>query len=411
MFAAICAAKAGAEVLLFEHTARIGKKILATGNGKCNLTNLVIQPGDYRGNHPSFVMPVLHTFSQNQTLQMFEEMGLIWKENNGLVYPYSNQASTVLDLLRAELKRLAVEVRTEISVSEILPVQREDGKEGFILQTSQGEIKADSVILACGSKAAPQTGSDGSGYKLAKSLGHSIIEPLPALVQLKAEGSCFQMIAGVRSDCCLTLYAEEKKGKETKNVRLSEEYGEVQFTEYGISGIPVFQFSRFAVRALWEKRKVYVICDFLPKLSFESVLEYLHYKKERLDRSGTCEELLLGLMNKKLCQMLLRECGLRPGEKVCRLTQKQQRQLAGFVKSWKIVLNGYQSFDKGQICQGGVDTAQLYENLESKLHKGLYFVGEMIDIDGRCGGYNLQWAWSSAYVAATSAATNDRKRK
>lgn len=407
MFAAICAKRAGAEVILLEHTDRVGKKILATGNGKCNLTNLSIQPGDYRGNHPSFVVPVLKRFSQKDTLQFFEEMGLVWKDVNGLVYPYSNQASTVLDLLRMELNKLAVIVKTEIEVTEIIPQNKNSDKTAFLLKTNQGELLADKVILACGSKAAPQTGSDGSGYKLAGELGHLVVTPLPALVQLKAEGNYFKRIAGVRSDCNLRLYIEEST-KETGNpavkTLVTEEFGEVQFTDYGISGIPVFQLSRFAVKALWEKKKTYVVCDFLPNLTTEEMKEYLHKKQKNLAAFGTCEELLLGLVNKKLIQMVLSECGISLSKSADELSDKQLKKIASLLKNWQIILKGYNSFDKGQICQGGVDTEQLSETLESKIHKGLYFAGEMIDIDGKCGGFNLQWAWSSAYVAATNAA-------
>lgn len=412
MFGAVCAKRAGADVILLEHTDRIGKKLLATGNGKCNLTNLTIQPGDYRGNHPSFATGILNRFSKEETLKLFEEMGLVWKRVNSLVYPYSNQASTVLDLLRAELERLSVEVRTNVQVRNICHASKDNHQgKGFLIKTNQGDIKADCVILACGSKAAPKTGSDGTGYELAKKLGHTIIEPLPALVQLKAEGSYFKMIAGVRSDCSLRLYIEEKKAQEYKQP-VAKEYGEVQFTDYGISGIPVFQLSRFAVRALWEKKKTYVICDFLPEMEEKKIYEYLLKKQERLKGCGTCEELMLGLLNKKLNQMLLKERGYSLQKQAADLTNKQLKNLAYLLKHWKIVLKGYNSFEQGQICQGGIDTNELTECLESKMHEGLYFAGEIIDIDGRCGGYNLQWAWSSAYVAATHAAkTNDFEQK
>lgn len=425
MFGAICAKRARADVLLLEHTSRIGKKLLATGNGKCNLTNLAIEPGDYRGNHPSFVTPVLNHFTQKQTLELFEEMGLVWKERNGMVYPYSNQASTVLDLLRAELERLQVKVLTEVRVEEILPVSSmnsgrmtkgDNVKKGFLLKTSKGDYPADCVILSCGSRAAPKTGSDGSGYGLAEKLGHSIVEPLPALVQLKAEGNYFKMIAGVRSDCRLRLYIEEKLERRsrpqntsvdrngTNQQPIAEESGEVQFTDYGISGIPVFQFSRFAVKALWEKKKVFVLCDFLPEMEAEALYEYLCKKKQRLLNSGNSEDLLLGLLNKKLNLMILKESGIPVQSKAAGISEKQLKSLCRLMKNWKIPLKGYQSFEQGQICQGGVDTKELTKQLESRIHKGLYFAGEIIDIDGRCGGYNLQWAWSSAYVAAVSAA-------
>lgn len=428
MFGAICAKRAGADVVLLEHTSRIGKKLLVTGNGKCNLTNLIIEPGDYRGNHPSFVTPVLNRCSQKKTLRMFEEMGLVWKEKNGMVYPYSNQASTVLDLLRGELERLQVKVLTEIQVKEIRPALSKASNEssvpkGFLILTNQGEYRADRVILSCGSKASPKTGSDGSGYELAKKLGHSVIEPLPALVQLKAEGNYFKMIAGVRSDCRLRLFIEEKRERkktgqyhvhkelEKKKQLCLEETGEVQFTDYGISGIPVFQLSRFAVKALWEKKNAVVFCDFLPDMEESALYEYLCQKKRRLSSLGNCQDLLLGMLHKKLNLMILKESGFSEQTKAAVLSESQLKGLCRLIKNWKIPLKGYQSFEQGQICQGGVATEELTEYLESKIHKGLYFAGEIIDIDGRCGGYNLQWAWSSAYVAATGAAKNPGAQK
>lgn len=399
IFAAITAAKAGNKVVVLEHTEHIGKKLLATGNGKCNFTNLNIEPGDYRGNHPSFVSSVLNRCPVSKTIAMFEDMGLIWKVVNGLAYPFSGQASTILDLFQRELTRLNIEIQTEVKISNIFSLKDAKVKYRFKIETSKGTIKADRVILACGSKAYPKTGSDGSGYKLAEKLGHTIIKPLPSLVQLKAKGKYFKEIAGVRSECELRLYIQ---AREEKPKMAASDHGEVQFTDYGISGIPTFQISRYAVRALDEKKTAVVSCDFIPMITKEELFQYFVRKIER-SNNLFMEELMLGLLNKKLYYALLKAMGYSVSMPAKELSKKQITSICRQLKNWEITLSGYQSFEQGQICQGGVDTSELTENMESRKHKGLFFAGEIVDIDGPCGGYNLQWAWSSGYIAAISA--------
>lgn len=396
MFAALIAAKAGNKVVVLEHTERVGKKLLATGNGKCNFTNLNIEPGDYRGNHPTFVNPILNKCPVSKTIEIFEDLGLVWKQINGLVYPYSGQASTILDLLRKELIQLKVEIQTEVKIRDIVCVK---DREQIKIETSIGVIKADSVILACGSKAHPKTGSDGSGYELAVNLGHRLIKPLPSLVQLKAKGNYFKEIAGVRSECELRLYIEEK---EEKKIMAAYDKGEVQFTDYGISGIPTFQISRYAVRALEDKKKAVVVCDFIPIIKEEELFHYFIKKIHRQDNLAL-EEMLFGILNKKLNYALLKAMGYSISLPANELSQKQMMKICRQLKNWEISISGYQSFEQGQICQGGIDTNELTENMESIKHKGIFFAGEIVDIDGPCGGYNLQWAWSSGYVAALGA--------
>ncbi len=401
MFAAITAAKSGNKVVLLEHTEHIGKKLLATGNGKCNFTNLKIEPGDYRGNHPSFVSSILNRCPASKTIAMFEDMGLIWKQVNGLVYPFSGQAATILELLRRELILSNIEVQTEVKISHIVSLNRKDVNERYRIkiETSKGTIKADRVILACGSKAYPKTGSDGSGYKLAEKLGHTIIKPLPSLVQLKAKGKYFKEIAGVRSECELRLYIQAQEGMPKM---AASDRGEVQFTDYGISGIPTFQISRYAVRALEEKKEAVVRCDFIPMITEEELIQYF-VRKIQKSNNLSMEVLMLGLLNKKLNYALLKAMGYSVSMSAKELSKKQIKSIGRQIKNWDITLSGYQSFEQGQICQGGVDTSELTENMESRKHKGIFFAGEIVDIDGPCGGYNLQWAWSSGYVAAISA--------
>ena len=231
MTAAIFAAREGAQVVLLEHKDRVGKKILSTGNGRCNLSNRLQEPFCYRSGQPDFPWKALVAFTLPMTLEYFEDLGVLTRERDGYLYPYSGQASAVLDALRLGLARESVQVVTECEVFSITP--REDAKHRFEVKTSQGNFSGETLILACGSKAAPGTGSDGSGYKLAKRLGHHIIKPLPALVQLRCPEKFFKQLAGVRADASVILYSDGRK--------LAEDKGEVQLTDYGISGIPVFQ--------------------------------------------------------------------------------------------------------------------------------------------------------------------------
>lgn len=392
MMAAVTAAGLGCAVTIYEHKDRVGKKLLSTGNGKCNFTNRSVCKDDYRGNHPSFVVPILKAFPPEAVLAFFEKSGLFWKEKNGCVYPVTNQASTVLDLFRRELKRLSVDVVTEcgkISVKALYG-RRE---EGFEVVSQKGRQICDCVIVATGSKAAPSTGSDGSGYAIARSMGHTIIPLLPALTSLKGNEAFFQPVAGVRVDADVSLYVE--------NAFCMKESGELQLTAHGPSGIVIFQLSRFAIKALYDGKKVWIVCDLLPHVTQQQLNQSVCARRLR---GLSAEEALIGIVNKKLLLWLLPQSGIKPSADAGSLTKQQLLTFAQYVKNCRMEITGYSSFDAAQVCQGGVDTAFIHDNLESKLQKGLYFAGEVIDIDGKCGGYNLQWAWSSGYVAARAAA-------
>ena len=392
MMAGIVASHHGAQVTIFEHRERVGRKLLTTGNGKCNLTNLSLSKDDYRGNHPSFVVPVFEKFSVEDTLRFFEQLGLFWKEKNGYVYPVSNQAATVLDLLRFECKRLNIKIVTECGAVSIQPINGKK-QEGFVVQDKSSKEKFDCVILATGSKAAPVTGSDGSGYKIAQKLGHSIVPVLPALTALKGKEEFFKPIAGVRVDATLSLYIE--------NEYILSDTGELQLTAYGLSGIPVFQLSRYAIKAIKEKQKVHMVCDFLPGVRKKVLLEKIMDRKKL---PMNAEEAFCGILNKKLLLHLLKQAQIKATDMVQNVSDDKLREFCGLIKQCKIPLFDYLPFENAQVCQGGVDTKELYENLESKMQKGLFIVGELVDIDGKCGGYNLQWAWSSGYVAGVCAA-------
>ncbi len=385
--AGISAAREGASVTIMEHTARPGKKILSTGNGKCNITNLQLPAGAYRGNQPDFVYPALNAFTVSQTMDFFKDLGIVLTERNGYVYPNTGQAATVLEAMLFELEYLGVRILTECRVEEI--------KKDLTVVTEKGKQKGDRIILAAGSMAAPKTGSDGSGYDLARKLGHRIITPLPALVQLRCREKWYKQAAGVRTDALVTLKTDGKTA--------ASDRGELQITDYGISGIPVFQISRYAARALNEGQKVTAQLDLLPELSF-SELEMLLLERHRRFGYRPAEEFLHGVLNSKLAKILLKESGITRASWVKEITTREIKNLVRCLKDLNTVIVSTNAFDQAQVCSGGVDTKEVDPvTMESKLIKGLYFSGEILDVDGICGGYNLQWAWSSGITAGIHA--------
>ncbi|MEG0565742.1 MAG: NAD(P)/FAD-dependent oxidoreductase [Hungatella sp.] len=387
MMAAITAAGIGAKVILLEHTDRIGKKLLATGNGRCNLTNLCQSASCYRSSQPEFPFPLIERYSVERTIAFFRELGILTKNKNGYIYPYSEQASAVLEVLRMEILHRKIDILYECEVQKMKP--------SWQIETNQGSYHADAVILATGSKAAPVTGSDGSGYRLAKSLGHSIIEPLPALVALRCKEKHYKQLAGIRTEAMLTLQAD--------GLTLAQESGELQLTEYGISGIPTFQISRYASAAQKEGREVRVLIDFMPQLS-QPELETFLKDRRKATEGKTCEEWLIGTLHKKLIPVLLKLAGIRAGDAASSITNRQWNEFIKQIKSYETFVIGTNPYEQAQVCCGGVDTREVSSTtLESKLVKNLYFAGELLDVDGICGGYNLQWAWSSGCIAGTYA--------
>jgi predicted Rossmann fold flavoprotein len=391
MLAAIAAARSKANVTILEHTDRQGKKLLATGNGRCNITNIEQSPFFYRSENEGFEQSVLEQFSVTSTLQFFSELGIYTKNKNGYVYPNSDQASAVLEVLQMELERLHVPIIYNEKVEDI---KRKDKQ--FLLHTKSHEYLCDRIVLAAGSMAAPKTGSDGSGYNLAKRLGHHIIKPLPALVQLKCTDKFFKSLAGIRCDARLDLLIDGKKK--------AWDRGELQLTDYGISGIPTFQISRYAVRALEAKQKVDVLIDFMPDFE-EHVFETFLQKRMEYGQEKSLDQFFIGMLNKKLIPILIKRAGLSPELLVGQITKTQMQTLIDGVKHFQIHVTGSNSYEQAQVCSGGIDTREINQDtLESKKVPGMYVAGEIIDVDGICGGYNLQWAWSSGYVAGSNAA-------
>ncbi len=389
--AAITAASAGVWVTLIEQNDRVGKKILSTGNGRCNYTNLHQEPSCYHSEDPSFPWGILRQFDAGETVKFFRELGIFPKNREGYLYPNSDQASSVLDVLRMECRRLHVEIRTDCRCTEIQPK-----KNGFRLKTTSGEFPADRVILAAGSAASAVAGSGDLGYRLARQLGHRIVPVVPALVQLRCREDFYKSISGVRVAGEVAILADQ--------VCIARDRGEIQLTNYGISGIPVFQVSGAAARALYDRQSVKAVLDFMPDMEWKAFLDFLK-ERIRIRPEKTLEEFFVGLFPKKLWDLWLRLSGLPRNQAAGTLTDGQIEALARLIRQFETNVTAANSFAQAQVCRGGVDTRDVDpRTLESRLIPGLYFAGEMLDVDGLCGGYNLQWAWSSGHVAGKEAA-------
>lgn len=395
MMAAVTAASEGARVILLEHKDRIGKKILSTGNGRCNFTNIHQEPICYHSEDPMFPWEVVERFNAQAVISFFLQLGVYSKNRNGYIYPNSDQASAVLDAFRMELDRLKVEIRTGVECREI-----RSGKKGFTVLTDQGPVRADRVILCAGSKAAPTTGSDGSGYDLAKKLGHRILPVLPALTALKCEEKFFKSIAGVRANGSVSIWS----GGEC----IAKDTGEIQLTDYGISGIPVFQVSRYVSKLLYEKKETDAVLDFMPDFTKTQTDAFLRARaKTRPDKSA--EMFLIGLFHKKLCDLWIRLSEIPRQRKAGELTEDEIARLTDLIKEFRVRVRETNPYDKAQVCCGGVDTREVNpETLESVYVPGVYFAGEILDVDGMCGGYNLTFAWASGYVAGKAASGADQ---
>ncbi len=384
--AVFCAQMRGGDnVLVLEKAPRVGKKLLATGNGTCNLSNIHAAQAYYHGNTPSFVTAALERFSPQDAIAFFENIGVSCTvRENGRVYPRCEQAGAVLDCLRLTLDELGVTVRCDTAVTDI--VKKSDG---FLVKTAAETITANHVMLAVGGAASPSLGGSADGYRLAVS--HRKTPLFPSIVQVKTDTTFVKAMKGLRIDAAVSFVKDGKP--------LATHTGEVLFTEYGLSGPAVMQISR--VVGQWERRKqgtLTAVLDLLPDCPRDAVMEQLRARRA-LGRRG--EDFLTGLLNKRIGQTVCRAAGVPLAEATDRLTDKQLRAVCDTMKGFTFTVLGTQGFGGAQVTAGGIATDEIDPNtMESRLVKGLYIVGEALDIDGDCGGFNLQWAWSSAYAAA-----------
>ncbi len=389
MTAAILCARAGKSVLLLEKNAQLGKKILSTGNGKCNLTNLSQKKADYRSEHPDFAWDAYQKFSAHQTLEFFESLGVYTREKNGYVYPYNEQATTVREALEeAIIANPLIKVQTECTINAL---SYSNKKESYQVITDGGVYSSDTILLSVGGSAAPKLGSVGNGYSFAKVFGHHIIKPLPSLCALKSSAPFLKKLAGVRNQAKITLLIDGEKA--------AKEQGELQWTDYGISGVAIFQLSRYAAVALDQKKKVSLSLDLFPALIQEKLEEQMIKFKEMTPYKSSLQ-FLHGFLPAKLCPVILREARIEENQEAGQMSDEEIHSLAKAVKQFSLRISGTLGFDKAQTTRGGVDVSEVTEDMESKICPGLFFAGEILDVDGTCGGYNLQWAFTSGTLAA-----------
>ncbi len=387
ILAAIVARRNGANVTLLEKNPRIGKKILATGNGRCNYTNVLANADDY--NHPDFVAPVLDLFGPDRTIAFFERLGIAPKvETEGKAYPRSEQASSFLDVFLYELNASGVNVVCDAPVVRLVSAGR-----GFQVFRQDGtRHDADRVILATGGKAMPSSGSDGSGYALAERLGHHITPLFPALARLTLASPYLKQLDGVKIPGKAELLH--------RGDVLQSEYDDILFTKYGISGPTILRLSRKANELTLQGETVQVRVVLLDQLTRTDVEKRL---AAALDRPVDFS--LVGLIHKKLIPALIKEAGIQKQDTpVSKLTTVERNRLVDLLFDWRFTVTGNRGFEDAQITVGGIAVTDIDPvTMESKLVPGLYFAGEILDVDGPCGGFNLQWAWASGYAAGTAA--------
>lgn len=395
VFSAINCKDFGMDVAILEGTDRICKKLLTTGNGRCNITNEFIKHPfiNYHSDNKEFFIDTLSSFSVYDTLNFFSGLGLpITTLENGKMYPMSLQASSVIDVIRFAIEERDIPLYLNHKVCNI---KNQSGK--FIISVNNSDVKytCDNLIIACGGKTAQSTGSDGSGYTLLKSLGHSLIEPLPALVQLKLSHKSLKALSGVKFNGYAEILVD--------GIPIKKEYGEILFTDYGISGPPILQLSRIASKALYKDKELKINVDMMPDESLEDLTNFMdnHFG---MFSYRSISNAFIGLINKKIIPIILKEAGVDDIHKPCyNLSFKEKSYIIKLLKSWEFKVIGTNPFNNAQVTCGGINTKEVCnKTLESKIVENLYLCGEVLDVDGDCGGFNLQWAWSSGFKVSNS---------
>jgi len=392
VIAAIKAKNKNNEVIILERNNTLLKKLLLTGNGRCNYFNEIYSIDNYHSNNIDLVNEFISNDNIIMAKEFFDNLGIVPKIKNGYYYPYSNQAISIKDILVNEINRLGIKVIYDTYVEEIIK------KDKFIIKTNNKEYECDKLILATGSFAYPKTGSDGKGYSILEKLGHTIIKPVPALVQLNANSKYLKDWDGVRSDVYLELFEDGKY--------LSKEEGKIQFTKYGLSGICIFNLSHFISRGLLENKKYVVKINFVPFIKTLISPWLYEYSKKNKEKDIYC--LLEGFINKKLIPIILKESNINRNKKYDDLTKEEKIKLINSLRHFKVEITSTKGFDSSQVCNGGVSLEEININtMESKIVKDLYIIGELLDINGNCGGYNLTECWISGILSGKDIGGNN----
>lgn len=374
------------EVTIFERNDRIGKKLLATGNGRCNLTNVSVERKNFHGDG-DFAYKIYKKFDNETAVKYFEDLGILTTtKESGKIYPRSLTAASVLNVFLEELKNRNIEVKTDKYINKIEKI-----KNRFKIHTKDESYTFDRVIMATGGMSMASSGSDGNGYKLLKDLGHTVLETHPALVQLKLKSNFLKHLSGTKVEgVCYLL----KDGKVIK-----ERSGDILFTDYGISGPPILDLSRYVLDGNYRLR-FSIVNDLMTEEDKNDFLEYFYRMISSKDM--TLERFLIGILNKKFIHYVLKTLDLDRNMKIMDLDPSKSYELLKLLTESEFEIIGNNGYKNSQVTVGGISTKEINENMESKIVNGLYIIGEILNIDGDCGGYNLQWAWSSAYVAASS---------
>ena len=382
MLAALTAAENGHRVLLLERQSRVGRKLLATGNGRCNLSNYHVSPAHYHGG-AGFCDFALSQFDVGETLQYFASLGLLTvSEASGRIYPMSNMAGSVLDVLRYALERPEIDLQTGQTVTAVRKTP-----EGFSVKTETDTFSARCLILAAGGAAGSKVGGGMDGYRLAKSLGHHRTALYPSLVQLKTDPTYPRALKGVKAQCGISIC----RGSQV----LARNSGEVLFTEYGVSGPAIFDLSRSVSAG---GSDLTCLLNFFPDWEEAEVLHWLSQRQAAM-AAHEASTLLTGSCHTRLGQMICKSAGFT-NQRAAGITRDDLRRIARQATHFALPITGTCGFDQAQVTAGGLDTSEFDpRTLQSRLVPGLYACGELLDIDGDCGGYNLQWAWSSGRLA------------
>lgn len=393
LIAAITAKDSGADVAILEGSSRVGTKILTTGNGRCNITNTKTNLHRYHSTNKLFFKNVLSNFTYEDTITFFEALGLPLTElDDGKMYPLSLQASSVLDILRMAIDDRSISIYLNSKVKNII-----HEKNNFKIICNDELFECKKLIICTGGKSAPNTGSDGSGLLFSKKLGHSIITPVPSLVQLKLKYKHLKSLSGIKFNGTCKIFVNNQLER--------SEFGEILFTDYGISGPPILQISGIASRNLNDKKDVTIKIDMFPHLSKDKLIEFFENHWGALSYRSIYDS-FIGILNKKIIPVLLKEALVDNIHKpVSDLNWKEKNRIYDLLKSWTFTVYDTNSFKNSQVTSGGINTVEINPlTLESNKIKNLYFAGEILDVDGDCGGFNLQWCWSSGFVSGKSAA-------
>ncbi len=392
MCAAIYAARNGAKVTIIEKNTQLGKKLSMTGNGRCNLTNLDMREEYYNAAARGRMKEWLSTFGVEDVISFFKSLGVVVKSEDGYIYPMSGQASTVVKALENEIARLGIEV---VYSEQLKGIEKATEAGGYVVKTDKGRYEADAVILAVGSlSGAKSTMSTGDGYYICKKLGMTVKDTYPALVGFKCAPEENMPSSGVR----ITAEVSFVLGKET----LASEYGEVQLTSEGISGIPVMQASRDVIRFVAEKKPVYAVIDFFPNYD-DKDFEALKADMIRLKDERSLDEFLLGFCNSNITDMVLSRMKLSRSMKMKNISVSMARCILDNFRALRLKIDDSFGYQASQVTSGGISLGDIGSDFAFKQDPGIFCIGELVDVDGRCGGYNLQWAFTSGSIAGTAA--------